>query len=93
MLNLLLGLEVSSAICEHFDYTRQELFHLIKVGEIKTFDELLEKHGTGKGCDICKPAVGSILASLWNDYVLKEKHVGLQDTNDTFLAKKVSLVS
>ena len=80
------GLEVSSAICEHFDYTRQELFHLIKVGEIKTFDELLEEHGTGKGCDICKPAVGSILASLWNDYVLKEKHVGLQDTNDTFLA-------
>jgi nitrite reductase (NADH) large subunit len=23
---------------------------------------------------------------LWNDYVLDEKHVGLQDTNDTFLA-------
>ena len=80
------GLEVNTAICEHFDYTRQELFHLIKVGEIKTFEELLEKHGTGRGCDICKPAVGSILASLWNDYVLKEKHVGLQDTNDNFLA-------
>lgn len=80
------GQEVDTSICEHFAYTRQELFHLIKVGEIKTFEELLEKHGTGRGCDICKPAVGSILASLWNDYVLKDQHVGLQDTNDTFLA-------
>ena len=80
------GLEVDSSICEHFAYTRQELFHLIKVGNIKTFDELLEKHGQGRGCYVCKPAVGSILASLWNDYVLEEKHVGLQDTNDTFLA-------
>jgi len=80
------GLEVNTSICEHFAYTRQELFHLIKVGRIKSFDVLLEKHGSGRGCDICKPAAGSILASLWNDYVLKEKHVGLQDTNDTFLA-------
>ena len=80
------GLEVNTSICEHFAHTRQELFHLIKVGSIKSFDELLEKHGTGRGCDICKPAAGSILASLWNDYVLEEKHVGLQDTNDTFLA-------
>ena len=80
------GLEVNTSICEHFAYTRQELFHLIKVGSIKSFDVLLEKHGSGRGCDICKPAAGSILASLWNDYVLKEKHVGLQDTNDTFLA-------
>jgi len=80
------GLEVDTAICEHFSYTRQELFHLIKVGYIESFDELLDKYGSGCGCDICKPTVGSILASLWNDYVLKEKHVGLQDTNDTFLA-------
>jgi nitrite reductase (NADH) large subunit len=80
------GLEVDSSICEHFAYTRQELFHLIKVGNIKTFDELLDKQGKGRGCDVCKPAVGSILASLWNDYVLEEKHVGLQDTNDNFLA-------
>jgi len=80
------GLEVDTSICEHFAHTRQELFHLIKVGSIKSFDELLDKHGTGRGCDICKPATGSILASLWNDYVLEEKHVGLQDTNDTFLA-------
>ncbi|MCS5593567.1 MAG: nitrite reductase large subunit NirB [Porticoccaceae bacterium] len=80
------GLEVNKAMCEHFNYTRQEMFHIIKVETIKSFDELLEKHGTGRGCDICKPTAGSILASLWNDYVLDDKHVGLQDTNDTFLA-------
>lgn len=80
------GLEVDNSLCEHFSYTRQELFHLIKVGNIKSFDELLDKYGKGRGCDICKPVVGSILASLWNDYILKEQHVGLQDTNDNFLA-------
>jgi len=80
------GIEVDTSICEHFTYTRQELFHIIKVESIKSFAELLGKYGSGHGCDICKPAVGSILASLWNDYILEEKHVGLQDTNDTFLA-------
>jgi len=80
------GIEVDTSICEHFSYTRQELFHIIKVGAIKSFADLRDKHGKGYGCDICKPAVGSILASLWNDYILEEKHVGLQDTNDSFLA-------
>jgi nitrite reductase (NADH) large subunit len=80
------GLEVNKAMCEHFNFTRQEMFHVVKVESIKSFDELVSKHGRGRGCDICKPTAGSILASLWNDYVLEEKHVGLQDTNDTFLA-------
>ncbi len=80
------GVIIDTSICEHFPYTRQEIFHLCKVEEIKSFAELIKKHGSGRGCDICKPAVGSILASLWNDYVLKKEHVGLQDTNDTFLA-------
>lgn len=80
------GMEVNKSICEHFPFTRQELFHLCQVGEIKTFADLIGKHGDGRGCDICKPAAGSIFASLWNDYVLKNEHVGLQDTNDTFLA-------
>ncbi|MFT2090763.1 nitrite reductase large subunit NirB [Paraglaciecola sp. 2405UD69-4] len=79
------GVEVKKDICEHFAYSRQELFHLIKVGGIKTFEELLSKHGTGLGCEICKPAAGSILASVWNDYILKPDHVSLQDTNDTYL--------
>ncbi|MDC9724625.1 MAG: nitrite reductase large subunit NirB [Gammaproteobacteria bacterium] len=80
------GFEVNTDICEHFAYTRQDLYNLIMVEEIKTFGELLEKHGSGKGCEICKQAIGSILASYWNDYVLDDDHVSLQDTNDTFLA-------
>lgn len=80
------GVSVDHSICEHFPFTRQEIFHICQVEELKSFDELLEKKGTGRGCDICKPAVGSILASLWNDYILEEDHVQLQDTNDTFLA-------
>jgi len=80
------GFEVSTDICEHFAYTRQDLYNLVMVNKITTFDELLEKYGKGRGCEICKPAVGSILASYWNDYVLKNEHLGLQDTNDTFLA-------
>ncbi len=80
------GIEVNTDICEHFPYTRQDLFNLIKVEEIKTFSELLRRHGKGKGCEICKQAVGSILASLWNEYILKDEHLPLQDTNDIFLA-------
>ncbi len=80
------GMEVDTSLCEHFKYTRQELFHLIKVDSIKSFAQLLDKYGSGRGCDICKPAVGSILASLWNNHILDETHVGLQDTNDNFLA-------
>ncbi len=79
------GVEVSKAICEHFNFTRQELYHLIQVEGIKSFNELLEKHGTGMGCDICKPAAGSIFASVWNDYILQQQHQPLQDTNDTYL--------
>jgi nitrite reductase (NADH) large subunit len=80
------GVEVSKHICEHFPHSRQELFHICKVEKIRTFPKLLSRHGQGLGCDICKPAVGSILASLWNDYILQTPHVSLQDTNDTFLA-------
>ena len=79
------GVEVSKAICEHFNHTRQELFHIVKVEGIRTFDALLEKHGSGLGCDICKPAAGSILASVWNDYILTQHNLPLQDTNDTYL--------
>ena len=80
-----LGLEVNTDICEHFPHTRQELFHLIRVGEIKSFGEMLEKHGTGHGCDICRPTIASILASCWNDYILQDDHAVNQDTNDYFM--------
>ncbi len=80
------GFEINTDICEHFAYTRQDLFTLIRIEEIRTFDALLAKHGKGRGCEICKPAVGSILASNWNDFILKTEHTALQDTNDAFLA-------
>jgi nitrite reductase (NADH) large subunit len=80
------GLEVKNNLCEHFAYSRQDLYLLVRSQQIHTFDDLLVRHGTGKGCEICKPAVASILASAWNDYVLNPSHVGLQDTNDAFLA-------
>ena len=80
------GVEVSKDICEHFPYSRQELFHLVKVNGIRTFQTLIRDHGKGHGCDICKPAVASILATCWNEHVLATDHVPLQDTNDTFMA-------
>ena len=79
------GMEVNNHICEHFPYSRQELFHLIKVGKIKTFEALLDTHGKGLGCDICKPAAASIFASVWNEFVLNKNHAALQDSNDYFL--------
>jgi len=80
------GVEVSKDICEHFPYSRQELFHLVKVNGIRTFQTLIQEHGKGHGCDICKPAVASILATCWNEHILATDHVPLQDTNDTFMA-------
>ena len=79
-------MDVNTDLCEHFAYTRQDLYHLVRVGKIKTFDEMIEKHGKGYGCDICKPTLASIFASCWNDYVLETPHTGLQDTNDRYLA-------
>lgn len=79
------GLAVSKHLCEHFPYSRQELHHLVRVGGLRTFAELLGKHGQGLGCDICKPVAANILASTWNDFVLKPEHAGLQDSNDYFL--------
>ncbi len=80
------GVEVKNHLCEHFPYSRQELFHLTRVGGSRTFDEIVSKHGQGRGCDICKPAVASILAACWSEFILKRKHAPLQDTNDRFLA-------
>jgi len=80
------GVSINTHLCEHFPYSRQQLFSLIRVGGLRSFDATLAKHGRGLGCDICKPAVGSILASCWNEFVLAREHASLQDTNDYFLA-------
>ncbi len=80
------GLEVNRDLCEHFPHTRQALYHMVRVEGHRTFQDLLAQHGRGRGCDICKPAVASILASCWNGYVLDDAQAPLQDTNDHFLA-------
>lgn len=81
------GVTVDKSLCEHFAHTRQELYHFVRVEGIETFEALLARHGKGHiGCDICKPAVASILASCWNRPIMDPALVSLQDTNDTFMA-------
>jgi nitrite reductase (NADH) large subunit len=80
------GKTVTNHICEHFALSRTELFALIQVKQLKTFDAVLADCGAGSGCETCKPVVASILASLWNEHVLSPPHRTLQDTNDRFLA-------
>lgn len=80
------GKLVRNVLCEHFQYSRQELFDLIRIKQCKQFNEVLDAVGKGDGCEICRPAISSILASLWNDLVVKKEHATSQDTNDRFLA-------
>ncbi|GAB2721303.1 nitrite reductase large subunit NirB [Arthrobacter bambusae] len=80
------GIEVSKALCEHFELSRQELFDAIRVLELTSFEDILAKYGTGAGCDICKPTIASILASQHSAYVLDAGRGTLQDTNDRALA-------
>jgi len=80
------GVTVSRALCEHFAMTRAELFNAVLVTELRTFSAIVERHGTGRGCDICKPVVASILASLGTGHVLDGERSTLQDTNDHVLA-------
>jgi nitrite reductase (NADH) large subunit len=78
-----MGRVVRNVLCEHFDHTRQEMFDLIKIKKIKTYDDALDTLGKGHGCEVCKPAVASILASLWNEPI--QKQATIQDSNDRFL--------
>ena len=80
------GVEQSKALCEHFAQSRAELFQIVAATGIRTFSGLIAKYGTGTGCDICKPAVASILASTSSDHILDGETAALQDTNDHFLA-------
>ncbi|URI06938.1 nitrite reductase large subunit NirB [Aquincola tertiaricarbonis] len=80
-----LGMAVNDHLCEHFPHSRQALYHLVRVGGIRSFSDLLARHGRGQGCDICKPAAASIFASCWNEFVLKQDLAPLQDSNDYYL--------
>lgn len=81
-----LGVSVDNSLCRHFAYSRSELFDIIRAKKIRSFSALIDECGSGDGCEICKPAVASMLASLWNEHILDSDLVSLQDTNDNFLA-------
>jgi nitrite reductase (NADH) large subunit len=80
------GKYIKNVLCEHFNYSRQELFDLVKLHQLKSYDEVLDTLGTGDGCELCKPPVVSILASLWNENILTKGNATAQDSNDRFLA-------
>jgi nitrite reductase (NADH) large subunit len=86
------GVETVRGLCEHFaDHTRAELYEIVRVKGITSFARLIDEHGStggpgGDGCDVCKPTVGSILASLAHGHILDGEQAALQDTNDHFLA-------
>ena len=80
------GKYIRNVLCEHFNYSRQELFDLVKMKELKSYDAVLDTLGHGDGCEVCKPAISSILASLWNEMILKRGNDTAQDSNDRYLA-------
>lgn len=79
-----IGKEVKDVICEHFKYNRQELFDLVKINKYTNYFDVLDQHGSGDGCEVCKPVIASIFSSIYNDTA--NKHLTTQDTNDRFLA-------
>ncbi|MGW1767667.1 nitrite reductase large subunit NirB [Streptomyces sp. NPDC002073] len=83
-------------LCGCFPHSRAELYEIVRTLRQTSFAALLDSHGRpeargGDGCEVCKPAVGSIIASLAPTigaagYVLAGEQAALQDTNDHFLA-------
>ncbi|WP_139005813.1 nitrite reductase large subunit NirB [Arthrobacter crystallopoietes] len=95
------GITVSKALCEHFSLSRAELFEAVRALGLTSAEEIFLRFGTPVeleledgttatsaplGCDICKPAIGSILASQLTEYPLDGGRGTLQDTNDRALA-------
>ncbi|KAJ5852487.1 uncharacterized protein N7529_011872 [Penicillium soppii] len=84
-----MGQEVSNHLCSHIPFSRADLYNIVAIKQLKTFPEVMK--GAGKnpdslGCELCKPAIGSILSSLYNPYIMDKGFNDLQDTNDKFLA-------
>lgn len=84
-----MGQEVKNHLCPHFEYSRADLFNIIYVKKLQSFPEIMAAAGkdpNSLGCEVCKPAIGSIIASLFNKHIIDKERRGLQDTNDKFLA-------
>ena len=79
-----IGKEVKDVVCEHFGYSRQELYDIIKINKFTNHNEVLGIIGKGDGCEVCRPVLSSIFSSIYNDTA--NKHVTSQDSNDRFLA-------
>ncbi|OYX24986.1 MAG: nitrite reductase (NAD(P)H) [Flavobacteriales bacterium 32-35-8] len=79
-----LGKEVKQTICEHFSFNRQELYDLVKINRVADYEEALNLFGEGHGCEVCKPALASIFATITMETPNKQHTI--QDTNDRFLA-------
>jgi nitrite reductase (NADH) large subunit len=90
------GVSVDKGLCGCFAQTRAELYEIVLALRIPSYRELLDRYGRpeargGEGCEVCKPAVASVLASLApvigaEGHVLDGEQAALQDTNDHFLA-------
>lgn len=86
------GMEVSTALCEHFGLSRAGLFEAVQATGLTSFAEIIERFGTPAdasvnfGCDICKPVIASVLAAQHDEYILDGGRGTLQDTNDRALA-------
>ncbi|MFI9046377.1 nitrite reductase large subunit NirB [Streptomyces sp. NPDC053427] len=90
------GVSVDKGLCGCFPHSRAELYEIVRTLRLTSYAELLASHGrpearTGDGCEICKPTIGSIIASLApsvgaGGYILDGEQAALQDTNDHFLA-------
>jgi len=80
------GVAVDKSLCEHFSYTRRELFDIIRVRQLAKFSQIIGELGQGGGCDICKPVVASILSTQAPAHVLEGENAALQDTNDHVMA-------
>jgi nitrite reductase (NADH) large subunit len=90
------GVEVDKGLCGCFAQTREELYEIVLALRVTSYRDLLDRHGRaeargGDGCEICKPSVANMLATLApaigaDGHVLDGEQAALQDTNDHFLA-------
>ena len=81
------GVTVSNALCEHFELSAGRSCSTSS-GSPGCAPSARSSTSTarGRGCDICRPVVASILASLGTGHVLDGDQARLQDTNDHVMA-------
>ncbi|MEU6320067.1 nitrite reductase large subunit NirB [Streptomyces sp. NPDC047009] len=90
------GVVADKGLCGCFPQTREELYEIVLALRISSYQQLLDRYGRegargGDGCETCKPAIASVVASLApaigaDGHVLDGEQAALQDTNDHFLA-------